>query len=188
MNEFRVERVEEYPLRMYLEGHEPYFKGLPTQEAVCATDKVKKLLLRPFFVKKKALKILNPHILPKEQMTEFSRAILELGGDWALILAYVLEYDSAYRFRLQDLANETERLTPREVLRLFKLWKQRDENEIKHKLISKKFTLPAYAFALYLFLNPTFSAKLNRALPCLKPDSNDLYWMKLKTDYHYAGS
>lgn len=160
-------------------------KGLPQAHIIKDIDRIKKLCRQPWR-KKEILKILSPHLLPLEQLTDTARAIISLGGDWSLIIGYVLEYDQAYRFRLQDLANETDRLTPREVIRLFGLWKQRDLNEKKYRSISRRFTLPVYLFALLLFLRPNILRRINAILPSLKPDNNDLFWMKLKTDYNYG--
>lgn len=185
-NILSVDHVEQWPLRIYFKDIPYPMKGLPTESAIKDIDRIKKLCRTPW-KKREILALLKPHKLPWGQLTQTARAIISLGGDWATIIGYVLEYDQAYRFRLQDLANETDHLTPREVIRLFSLWRQRDMNEIIYRSISRRFTIPVYLFAFSL-LNPRFSQRINTILPLLKPDESDLYWMKLKTDYNYGAS
>ncbi len=177
-----VERIEHYPLRLYLKDHPYPHKGFPTEDFIESAAKAKRFFLQ-FRIKAADKALLK---IEKEEMTDFAQAILTLKGRTAEVLAYILEYDQAYRFRLQDLANETDYLTFKEVFRLFRIWKSRDRNEIKYKRVSQKFTITITLFA-FLLLLPHFRREINRILPRLKPDESDIYWMKLKQDYKYGG-
>lgn len=205
-----VERVEGNLL--YIKGHPVPHKGIPHVAALEAVNEAKHELkhLRPgrgalTDYTLYAYKILEPHHLPEEQMTEAARGVLEfatvflkhLGFDLAIswklarVFAAIIEYDQAYRFRLQDLVGETSaRLLARrpikELRRLLQLYMKRDhadQNKKMRKLVNLAtliLLMPKYRRA---YINTLNTVGIDR----LKFDDNDKYWACLKQDYKYFG-
>lgn len=188
-NATKVERIE--GRYMYLSGHPHPYKGIPTNEALIATNKVKKGLKRG-----RILTDLEPFFLPKELQTEATRAIYSIARTFlpdkkSNTIAHIFEYDQAYRFRLQDLAREVKhpQKPVQELWRIFNIFKDRDESEIKYKRMTKKFAFPLLLISFALLL-PPIRKKAQEAAKHLKdlyPDENDIYWMGLKQDYRYGG-
>lgn len=145
-----VERIEfNKGIFIHLKGHAYPQKGLPTPQAISAINVAKGFLrvamkwwyILPFLGQKRFIQgfnlvcwpILQPYVLKYEFMTPTSQAIYDALKDidiqFAKIVAHVVQYDSAYRYRLQDLANETNELNSKEIRRLIKINKARDYKE-----------------------------------------------------------
>lgn len=184
---------------VWLKGHPHPTKGLPTPDALYATNIVKKMMRawRPWH-SFKSLKEITHYVLKtyyfhdnlKTPATKATQKILhtlftELNlPDASETFAHIIEFDEAYRFRLQDLAQEySQDNNPRkELKRILDIHHSRDYNEI-----SEKFKLLATLALLALYL-PNVQKAVKKALtylPELYPDESDLYWMKQKQDYEY---
>jgi hypothetical protein len=147
-----------------------------------------------------------PYFLKDELLTatarETKRAIREvlvgigISDEEALLtakcLAHILEYDSAYRFRFQDLCTETtsEKLSRqpiRELFRLVGVYRSRE-----HYPNTKSHTTKLACLGCLLLVHP-FTRRLikqviaNVDLEKLQFDLNDRYWVCQKTDYDYFG-
>lgn len=189
---------------LHVKGHQQPFKGLPTKEAIEATGMVKrlarglnwKLLFTLDAFEEVSYMMLTPHFLQYEQLTNTAREVHILlkglvGTKLARVIAHVVEYDGAYRFRLMDLASETSReemmLNPRgEIKRLLQINRQRDYQEASDKIEK------AGKFLRLLLLYPPFKRRVIRALgDCvfdeLQFDPIDTYWAMQKVDYDYFG-
>jgi hypothetical protein len=104
-------------------------------------------------------------------------------------LSYVIEYDTAYKTRLQDLFNETtpDKITTRkEIKRLLNLFvsRNKDKDVIKYK----KFVF-ILTFALLI---PKVKRIFKESLAHINwknlcPDEIDKYWMSMKVEYDYEG-
>lgn len=209
----QVEKVEGN--LVYIKGHKMPHKGVPHYEAVEAVNKVKKILvnLKPSITfertledfNKQAFDIVKPYLLPVDRMTQAASVIqdhvmlfltnlrLDADTNWttARIIAHIFEYDQAYRFRIQDLANETSApelvLNPRkEIKRLLALNKRRDSVTVNTKfervvsILNIIMCLPKYREAFRYAIHI-------RGIGSLQPDINDRYWMCMKADYDYFG-
>ncbi len=196
-----VEKViYDHGIFTFLKDHPFPYKGLPSVAALDAIN-VAKLVLKeylrhPFFnYKKLALTAITPHLLPLELMTPTAQEVRKMVGPYnaqiSLIISHILEYDAAYRFRLQDLATESSEtlltLYPQwELRRLKQINRERDYNVASAK-IGKLMDL--LIWALYW---PPFRKKFVKAVrECnfsnLQFDENDRYWASLKRDYKYFG-
>ncbi len=200
---------------IYIKGHKVPHKGIPHHEAVEAINKVKKILLnlKPSITLERTLKrfndqtfeILKPHLLALDEMTAAASTIqdhvmlflTDLGTDadtnWmtSRIISHIFEYDQAYRFRIQDLANETsiQELTnkPRkEIKRLLNLNKERDAQNVNEKF-EKVVHLLNVILLIPTYRNAFKHAITTRGIGSLQPDINDRYWMCMKSDYDYFG-
>jgi|ERR1035437_2455207 hypothetical protein len=115
----------------------------------------------------------------------------EVAKNFAAIFAHFIEYDNAYRYRLQDIMSET---TPKlllcepiyEIDRLMLLMGQRDSPGVY-----EKFRAVKYVFS-FLLLFP----KYRNAFRYMIEESNfgelqytpaDRYWSYLRTDYKFGG-
>lgn len=178
-----IERIEyEGGIKIYLKGHVYPQKGLPTEQAVFAVNIAKKLL--SFKFRDAVYTALQPHLLKPEYMTPFAREIKRMfPSKLGTVIAHIFEYDSSYRLRTQDLANETSkeallRNPFKEIRRLLAINKRRDYEEVHLKF--KRF---GYVLMALLFL-PQFRRKFRELdFDKLKPDTADFYWTNIRTDY-----
>lgn len=147
---------------------------------------------------------IKPLILKQEHWTTFHKefyvlifAVLlkfKIDEDKARPLAeyisYTIEYDTAYKTRLQDMFNETspDRFDKpvRELRRLFRLFvaRNKDRHVVKYKKFVDLLTLA--------FLFPNISRKFQSIFhlidwKSLCPDEIDEYWMSMKVEYDYFG-
>ena len=159
---------------MYLVGFDYPHKGIPHIPGVLVANRLKRNVF--LWWKVPAL----PGI-----PTAFAKEFHKLSP----ALAYIFEYDQAYRFRLQNLFTETtkEKLLShpmKEVLRLLRINKERDYPEVHRKFVFY------FGLLIVLLLFPPIRASILRRIQTLDysqllPDDNDLYWMGLKVDYRY---
>jgi hypothetical protein len=110
---------------------------------------------------------------------------------FADMYSHLIEYDNAYRFRIQDIFSETSeealyKKPIREVYRLFKIYKQRD-----HKGLHSKFAIFFYGIAFMLLLPKYRKAFKQALLECdfkkFQFDESDQYWISMREDYLYEG-
>jgi hypothetical protein len=153
-----------------------------------------------------AWRVISEHILNDEHVTKVSQEVcfnvftfLHKYGiteskafQFAETVGIMVEFDNAYRFRLQDIMMLTskEQLleNPRkEINRLFTVFAQRDINEAvisKFRNIVKLLTL-----ALWIpKVRKSFEHMVNEMhLQEYQFDDADLYWACLRRDYHVLG-
>jgi len=121
----------------------------------------------------------------------------EIAYRFGLQLATMIEYDDAYKVRLQDIANEIDKesllKTPRkEILRVLELYKQRDsfdENNLMHA--GARITELAKMGSLILYI-PKVKKAFRFALEnvnfeWVKLDEWDYYWTLNRGDYNCNG-
>lgn len=209
----QVERIDiEKGIWVYVKGHTFPQKGIATPEAIWAINHVKRLtkefLRHPWLLvllgRKNAVRALErvlwhgmaPYIIKQEFLTPCAREVGKLlrplcGEKVATMLAHVIEYDQAYRFRLQDLCTETskkfllkEPIT--EIRYLLYVNRKRDYKEvaIKIAMVGEILTL--------LLLIPWYRNKFKKVIAAsdftqLQFDTSDRYWASLKKDYNYFG-
>jgi len=112
----------------------------------------------------------------------------------ATLLANIINADNAYRYRLQDLFNETDKNrlldNPRkEIKRLMLVNRKR---EVQHKVsVSNKFKLFAMVISFAL-LHPRIKRAFRKGILMSKyknllPDDGDWFWMCLRPGYDYFG-
>ncbi len=152
-----------------------------------------------------AYKILSPYLIKYPYLTNTAQGVYDFTTEFlvhyginrgkaqrtAHSIAMIVELDSAYRFRLIDLASETnaERLTHapiKEIRRLMKIHQQRDyaSQHTKFKTIGTLITLA--------LMVPKFRKAWKQTLRemdwnKLTYDEADRYWAKHKKDYNYFG-
>lgn len=203
--EFFVERIENGDL--YVTGHPYPMHGVPTLSSLKVANDVKRYLKghnpRIFFLYK------TVQLFPID--TVFGKEILKLlsgicGKRLARIVTHVLEYDGAYRFRLQDLFTDTTKeafaTNPREeIARLLTVNKTRDFKSVSTHEKGIRRRPPELASAkvekigkliLLALLFPPLTWLVKRALQRstfhnLQFDTADTYWACMKQDYDYFG-
>ncbi len=149
-------------------------------------------------------KAMAPHTIKDEYLCptaynilHFTKKILislgipqNIAYSFANSIAHIIEYDDAYRYRLQDLLDETTKqalvLNPRkEIKRLLTIHRQRDISEVPDKV--DKLIKPL----LYLLLLPKYKKLFIKNIDhiiAMKYDSSDRYWAYLKNDnYQFGG-
>lgn len=148
--------------------------------------------------------LLSPHFLkenrygncPRELQKLLKRFLMELGiseyiaGRTSKVLITLVEYDDAYRYRIEDLFSESSKewllANPRkEINRLLEVLKLRDKTtleqfEVFGKVISMGFWLPKVKKAFRKALEPLDFSKLQM-------DEADMYYCLNRDDYDYGG-
>lgn len=178
-------------------------RGLPaTQERVTAIDQVKAFtlyflrfesLIRPrssYFAYKRILKrTLAPHKVDPHLLTPIAQEIRALLFPFDPLIAeaasLVIEFDAAYRLRLQDLCDQMSKQNLRdhpfrEVNRLVAINKKRDLPEVSAKLSRFKWCI---SIALCIPRVKRAIAEINWTN--IHSDQSDRYWLSLRTDYKY---
>lgn len=123
--------------------------------------------------------------------------LTELGYNplFADIVAFFIQYDDNYRYRLQDIISETDSETIKrhlfkEIDRLFKLSFDRDLSD-RNKIISKKFKMCVRLLKIGLRLPKVrkafFKALEEINFDRMKFDEADQYHCLLRGDYDYFG-
>lgn len=150
-------------------------------------------------------RVLHDHYIKHKYLTPASKAVeviltilltklgvkKEVADDFACIIAHIAQYDDAYRFRIQDLANELSvedlmKSPSKEVSRLMDIWISRDDYTVAQKvkkikpLISALLKLPKYKEAI-VYVAKTYDLRK------LRPDDGDVYWMCTHHVYNYFG-
>jgi len=171
--------------------------------------KVKVTLLRDVLIEynRLATGAISPFVLKRQFMTPSSnelealvyRVLMGLGLDdftamqTAQIVGTVIEYDDAYRFRLQDVMDETTKelliKNPRkEIKRLIGILIERDSaNHVKDKMNKVSRLLNLFLLsgrARKAVINGILGANIER----LQTDEADRYWMSMRQDYDYGGT
>lgn len=190
-----VDRIEGNLL--YIKGFKYPMKGVPTIERVNEANRLKRELMCLNF------KRCFPRIIVRGDTgfpTQFMRLLSACGAPMTVSssIRFVLQFDQAYRFRLQDLFSEStpEKLSKsplREVFRLYRLHYKRDRNN--HVGVYWQYRLKmgaCFAGVLALLTLPHVRKRFRDALKkcnyqILCFDENDLYWAAMKYDYDYQG-
>jgi hypothetical protein len=150
-------------------------------------------------------KVISPYILKQENMMDFSREIRkftyvflreinvkeEVARQFSAIFSHFFEYDNAYRYRLQDLFNESteEKLTQNPIKELGRLSKINQERDVE--VVSTKFK-SGIKLLQAILLVPKFKKAFKEAMTFvdfkkLQYDEIDIYWISMRNDYLYLG-
>ncbi len=197
-------------------------KGFPYPEAVVSMNLCKRVLMeglksvsvwslmKPSKLLASYLHVcyreIEPHILKDEYLTPFARELkkavcvflneMGISADdsyrFAKVFSAILEYDDAYRFRVQDLLTESSKESllkcPRkDFKRLLGIFRERET----YKGLDRKFSLMTGILSLGLYL-PKVRKAYNKALECvdfsqMQFDADDRYWMHYRSDYMFFG-
>ena len=150
-------------------------------------------------------KVLSPHMLKGEYMTpcayeirKFSYVFLrEIGvcehdaRQFSSIASHFIEYDNAYRYRVQDLIHDTDlndlSKDPQNVIkRYIRLSKERDSDAVSGK-ITAGIRLLSLVLRLPKYKNAFREALTFIEFDKMKFDEVDIYWISMRTDYPYLG-
>lgn len=107
------------------------------------------------------------------------------------IFAHILQYDNAYRFRMQDLFSETNKKklveNPRkEIGRLVCLLFERDDKSIARKI--KSLVRILVFILLFTYFKKAFIVAVKSVdIARMAFDEDDRYWVSIRTDYKYFG-
>jgi len=150
-------------------------------------------------------KVVSPFIIKPKYMLPIAREVrsilkcftCNLGiAEWiaesfSAIGSHIIEYDNAYRFRLEDLMSETTKEAfanrpIRELRKLSKIARDRDEGDV-----SWKFVKMATALSILLLI-PSIKKAFREAIlaskfELLQYDDVDRYWTAMRTDYKWWG-
>jgi len=193
-------------IKVFLAGHAMPLRGMPTAEAVHAIAIIKKLAIyfatSPmcilFFTRSLerftalAYLAIEPYVMKAEHMTPCARALREslavvCDERLAIVLSHVVEYDNAYRFRLQDMLAAT---TVGGLRGNF--FGSIDEMLLRNRLHDYRKLHDKVRYAAHLLkialLYPPFRGRWKKFwyhvnFQHLLPDEIDLYWINLRTDY-----
>ncbi len=192
----RVQKIIVDPVEgilLELEGHRQPHRGMPSQEAVRAIDVVKKLIRSPLLLfpgklLKVSLIVLGPHILQEQYMQPCSRELRRIiTGDWGTIISHVIEYDNAYRVRLQAMlaSIDKEDLVDRPwwALRKMSYTNWYDDYPSVHKKIRLSLVLVALALCWPPFRRQWVQIWTHCLYERLLPTPIDRYWLSKRTDY-----
>jgi hypothetical protein len=114
----------------------------------------------------------------------------ETAGKMAQVVAMIMEYDNAYRYRVQDVVGETTRELlienpRREVLKLVNTMVEREPSWINNA----KFNAIGKIFSLILLI-PSINRAFKSSIPnieLIKQDEADKYHCLFRSDYNYQG-
>lgn len=182
-NALRIKFVElNDGIKVHVEGHDIPFKGMPTEHAINAIAVVKKLLkLQPIQAMWAAI---EPHVLKEEFQQPITREVIKMfPSKLGIAIAHAIEYDSAYRYRIQDLLSETtkEKLLHNpieECTNLNKINRRRDHG-VAHKTMRWVLTVIAVLLCIPYIRNRFKTCDFTK----LQLDTQDRYWIDLRTDY-----
>ncbi len=187
----RVERVEWVPYaKIYLQGHKYPLKGYPTADAVAAINVVKKLL--PFYpiyrIRQAIMMALYPFTMKSNVMLPVSKEIRDsVAGPLGLILSHIIEYDSAYRVRLQTMLSvmSVRLLSDRPILAVVTMLR---ENRLNDYIGAHRKIRACGVLLIFWLLVPSHRRSWRAALRHINFDSmvldeGDRYWLSLRTDY-----
>lgn len=150
--------------------------------------------------------VVSPYMLKPENMTPlaselqgviyafFARFGIENGisRQFALIFGTLIEYDNAYRYRLEDIFSETTKdkivSDPyREIKRLMDIFIKRE----KMWMVGDKFKVLLKIISLSLLFPKVRSSIKSAFRTCnfdrLKLDEADIYWCSTRVDYDFQG-
>jgi hypothetical protein len=215
---WEVDRISTDPFpAMYLKGAPFPIRGIPTAEGLFAMNVVKRLTVEsmrfviPWNVKRTlkwftevSFKACSNAILKEDKRmpitSELCRVLnifsKELGYEdirFGEVVSHIFEYDSAYRARIQDLADEMSpyNLKKNPIGEINKLVCTMCEREIQHKQLAAKYAIIARALRVLMF-HPRIRKAFKRAVSeldrdKLRMDAGDRYWTYQRTDYQVAG-
>lgn len=191
-------------IRVFINGSPFPKKGFPFPEAISAINIAKRaflqilhipLVLEHYRVIQEYIRTaewsLKPLYLEDNFLTPVAREMLNLNIQKELvdIFAHIIEYDDAYRYRLQDICGEVSRVdlfkSPyKEGKRLLNLIIERENQEGMKKKWAKLKPL--------LILLVPFKRKFLRLINDLDfnkmvLDEADKYWVSFREDYNYGG-
>lgn len=216
----KVEAVKGQGMLVSYDGALYPARGFPTQEVFAATYFIKRTIreslkfpLLFLYSKKKLIRSFNligfislenaihPNYIfcpAAEKIRLMVKTFLkEIGipekdaNFFAKYIACIFEHDNAYRYRVQDLATESNELDllnnpSREIKRLLGIFLERDDNPV----VREKFNRFVFFIKIALFF-PKYKKAFKKAvllgLDGLKYDRQDWYWVCQRTDYLYGG-
>ncbi len=195
-----VERMElggKNGILIYLKGHLYPIKGMPTPNAVQGINVMKKVLLEfskhptLLLTPRKTLqsfaeisnKALQGCFMQERYMTAVAR---ELRGMIGTHFAHIIEYDSAYRLRLQDMFSSVSQaeMIERPIRSVWKMVKRNREQDYLsvHNKVRKIAWLLTFAL-LTGFRDKWIKAFQECTYENLCLDEGDVYWIGQRTDY-----
>lgn len=146
---------------------------------------------------------LQPYFIKEEYLTPCAKGLKGLIRDFltnldlpaentAKILAHLIEYDAAYRFRLQDLLSETtqKRLikNPRkELQRLNRINAEREIDNWPRERMNLVFKGISLLLLLPSIKKAFIMAVQNTDLTLLQLDEGDRYWVSYRKNYNFMG-
>lgn len=163
-------------------------------------------------------KLMSPSLLQFQHLTPMAQELyrfivnfltnigidINVAKDFSELVVNIINFDNAYRYRIQDLFNETsieKLLDPvKEIKRLVMINREREVVdyeidgkivETPHPKVSNKFKMVCNIIALFLlhprikraFINAVKQLNINK----VQPDEADWFWMNVRTGYHYFG-
>jgi hypothetical protein len=152
-----------------------------------------------------AMRALKPYMIKMEYLcpTAYSANngmmlfLTELGidqqvaSDFACIFAHILEYDDAYRYRVQDIASIMSydfisSMPGIEFDYLFNTYMKRELNETVASKVTNIRRLLKYVLMIPR-LRKALVAAILFSLPGMKYDEADYYWVSMRGDYLFGG-
>ncbi len=195
-NDSKVSRIiidSDEGILIELEGHAHAHRGMPTAEAVRAIDIVKKLIRSPLVLfPKRFLKIatlaLGPYVMQEKYMQPCARELRRMiGGELGVIVSHIIEYDSAYRIRLQAMLESVDAdllaRRPWHALRMMVHANFIDDYPSVHRKVKYMALLCGVALLLPPCRHRWQKSWFHSCYRLLLPTDRDRYWLSLRTDY-----
>jgi len=222
-NPSRVDVVErivyEGGIKIYMQGIPYAHKSYPTPQVLEAINTVKRISTEFLNIGRATPKqllvsydrmtweVIKMFILKSDVQTPTAKVVgdflfqflLEFGFEAqackrvSTTVAHMFEYDAPYRFRLQDIVNETStdllmKNPYKEVVRLLDIAIEREAvltEYIRPKL--RKLKWVALVLLIPKYKNAFKISVKNSNVESMKPDADDRYWMEQRIDYYYFG-
>lgn len=198
VSELHVNRIDGQDI--YLTGHPFPMHGFVNETDIISIDRAKRALKRLRICE--AYK--NIYYLSFKSFSVFPAEIRRILGEnkLSIVISTILQYDLAYRWRLQDLFGETskESLTksPRkEIKRLLAINRKREHifnggpgKQNPGKSVADKFIIFGILLDISLLFPPA-RRKLRKIIEKadfhkLQLDEADRYWCRMRTDYDFS--
>jgi hypothetical protein len=126
-----------------------------------------------------------------------SRTMINMGisktvsADFGRVMSAVIEFDNAYRFRMQDAITEIDidklkNRPAKELLRVLEIYRQRDNEGVSRKIMILK-PIIKILFMSKWFRNAFILALESINIDEMRFDANDRYWICQRGDYEFLG-
>lgn len=164
-----------------------------------------------------SLPIVSPFFLRRDKLTPVGKELYyfvyhfldsagcdeDVAKNFGRVISAMIDYDDAYRYRVQDIFSETDRITLakkplREIYRLIKIYSKREENgqvsdNKRNRYNSVRSRGRKIAFLLMMLLMvPKFRwafkfSIIQSEFHRFQYDEDDIFWTNLRGDYLFRG-
>lgn len=195
-----VKKMIMLPLRLlpYLVPSVVLFAVIPFSYKLKILNKVIREFVEVSIRPMKQSLLQHQHLTPMAQeLHKFTVSFMKHVGlsehiQFVNIIINIINFDNAYRYRIQDIANETTKeMLASPVKEFRRLLSLNAERETSYPAVAKKFKSVGFILS-FLLLHPKIRRAYLKALndidlSKIQPDEADKFWMCVRTNYNYFG-